>query len=85
MNSVFYFIKHTNIKYSCGLIIIKLTNKHVSDTEQEVSGEEGDTIEREGLQASRAPRQVKYPDHHTAQAEVDGSTVHNDPVMALLK
>lgn len=46
--------------------------------------EEGDTIEGEGLQAARAPRQVKDPDHHTAQAEVDRPTVHNDPVMALL-
>lgn len=47
--------------------------------------EEGDTIEGEGLQAARAPRQVKDPDHHTAQAEVDRPTVHDDPVMALFK
>lgn len=45
--------------------------------------EEGDAVEGEGLHAAGAPRQVKDPDHHTAQAEVHRSTVHDDPVMAL--
>lgn len=45
--------------------------------------EEGDPIKGEGLQAARAPRQVKDPDHHAAQAEVDRPTVHDDPVMTL--
>lgn len=45
--------------------------------------EEGDAIESEGLQASRASRQVKDPDHHAAQAEVHWTTVHDDPVMTL--
>lgn len=50
-----------------------------------MSREEGDTVEGEGLQAAGAPREVKDPDHHTAQTEVDRPTVHNNPVMALLK
>lgn len=62
----------------------RLTNEHIPDTEQEVCREKGDSIEGEGLQAARVPRQVEDPDHHTAQAEVDRPTVHNNPVMALL-
>lgn len=61
----------------------KPTNKHISDTKQEVCREEGDSIEGERLQAARASREVKDPDHHTAQAEVHRPTVHNDPVVAL--
>lgn len=34
----------------------KRTDEHVSDTEQEVCREKGDSIEGEGLQAARAPR-----------------------------
>lgn len=60
------------------------TNEHVPDTEQEVYGEEGDSVEREGLQGARAGGQVEDPNHHTAQAEVNRPTVHNDPIMALL-
>lgn len=63
--------------------VFKLTDEHIPDTEQKVGREEGDTVEGERLQAARASRQVKDPDHHTAQAEVDRPTVHNDPVMAL--
>lgn len=47
--------------------------------------EEGDAVEGEGLQAAGAPGEVKDPDHHAAQAEVDRSAVHDDPVVALLK
>jgi len=65
--------------------MLKLTNQHVPHTQEKVCGEEGDAIEGEGLQASRAPRQVKDPDHRTAQAEVDRPTVHDDPVMALVE
>lgn len=60
------------------------TNEHIPDTEQEVYREEGDSVEREGLQVARAGGQVEDPNHHTAQAEVDWPTVHNDPIMALL-
>lgn len=49
-----------------------------------MSGEEGDAVEGEGLQVARAPSQVEHPDMSTAQAEVDGPTVHDDPVMALM-
>lgn len=60
------------------------TNEHIPGTEQEVYREEGDSVEREGLQGARAGGQVEDPNHHTAQAEVDWPTVHNDPIMALL-
>lgn len=65
------------------MCVQKLTNEHIPETEQEVCREEGDSIEGEGMQAARACRQVKDPNHHTAQAEVDWPTVHNDPIMAL--
>lgn len=60
------------------------TNEHVPDAEQEVHREEGDSVEREGLQGARAGRQVEDPNHHAAQAEVDWPAVHDDPIMALL-
>lgn len=63
---------------------IKPTNEHIPDTKQEIHREESDSIERESLQVARTGRQVKDPNHHTAQAEVDWPTVHNDPIMALL-
>lgn len=63
----------------------RLTDEHIPDTEQEVCREEGDSVEGEGLQAASAARQVEDPDHHAAQAEVDRPTVHNNPVMALLR
>lgn len=60
-----------------------LTDEHVSGTEQELSGEEGDAVQGEGLQAAGAPRQVKHPDEDAAQAEVHRPAVHNDPVVTL--
>lgn len=65
-------------------IHVKPTNEHIPDTEQEIYREESDSVERERLQVARAGGQVKNPNHHTAQAEIDWPTVHNDPIMALL-
>lgn len=73
-----YWLTHSSVMWPTAL-----TDEHVSDAEQEVCREEGDSVEGERLQTSRATGEVEDPDHHTAQAEVDGSTVHDDPVMAL--
>lgn len=82
-SSYFSWIEYRH--YRCvESLVNRLTNEHIPDTEQEVCREEGYSIEGEGLQAARASRQVENPDHHTAQAEVDRPTVHNNPVMALL-
>lgn len=63
---------------------VKPTNEHIPDAEQEIYREESDSVEWERLQVARAGGQVKDPNHHAAQAEVDWPTVHNDPIMALL-
>ena len=60
-----------------------LTDEHVSGTEQELPWEEGDPVQREGLQAAGAAGQVKDPDEDAAQAEVHRPAVHDDPVVAL--
>lgn len=65
-------------------VCVKPTNEHIPDTEQEIYREESDSVERKRLQVARASGQVKDPNHHTAQAEVDRPAVHNDPIMALL-
>jgi len=48
-----------------------------------VAGEEGDSVEGEGLKAAGAARQVKEPDEQATQAEVHRPAVHDDPIVAL--
>lgn len=61
----------------------RFTQQHISETKQEVRGKERDAVEGERLQAVRTARQIKDPDHHTAQAEVNRPTVHDDPIVTL--
>ena len=68
---------------SAGVRGASLTDEHVSGAEQELSWEEGDAVEGEGLEAAGAAGQVKDPDEDAAQAEVHRPAIHDDPVVAL--
>lgn len=84
-NQVSLHESNTDIIDVLEVTVSRLTDEHIPDTEQEVSREEGDSVEGEGLQAAGTARKVEDPDHHAAQTKVDRPTVHDNPVMALLR
>lgn len=60
-----------------------LTSGHVTGTEEEGGGKEGEAIEGDGREGLSRAQGIQQPDEQTADAEVDGPTVRDHPVVAM--
>ena len=60
-----------------------LTSGHVTGTKEERGGEQREAIEGDRREGLRGAQSVQQPDEQTADAEVDGPAVRDDPVVAL--